>query len=81
MLDKDKTQKFNGKTYPAWHGSPFDRGSADSWYSRVEDPHYWPAGTYKGKRVERSAMTPAEVEAYFAGYQHNEECGGKKEWD
>ena len=34
-----ETQEFNGKTYPSHHGSPFDRGSADSWYSRGTNPH------------------------------------------
>lgn len=27
------------------HGSPQDRGSADAYYSRRFDPHWWPEGT------------------------------------
>lgn len=76
-----QTQTFKGVTYPSWHGSPFDRGSADSWYSRGQRPHYWPEGTYKGKRVDAEEMTLAEMREYYAGYEYNEELGGKKEWD
>jgi hypothetical protein len=32
------------------HGGPFDRGSADSWYRRSPDPHYWTAGSYGGEQ-------------------------------
>lgn len=76
-----KTQRtFNGKTYTTWHGSPFDRGSADSWYSRAKYPHWYPEGSYKGRRVEAAEMTQEEIEAYHAGYDENEQFGGKKEW-
>ena len=81
LMEKDKTVEFRGESFPAWHGSPFDRGSADSWYSRPQDPHYWPEGTYRGKRVESADMSMAELRAYFAGYEYNEEFGGKKDWD
>lgn len=80
MLKEKSLRTVNGKTYETWHGSPFDRGSADSWYSRAEDPHWWPQGTYNGTRVEAKDMTEEEIAAYYAGYQYNEACGGKKEW-
>ena len=35
------------------HGSPFDRGSADSWYGRERKPHFYPNGTYNGRRQRR----------------------------
>lgn len=73
--------EFKGKVYNTWHGSPFDRGSADSWYSRPVDPHWYPNGSYNGERVEAVNMTKEELEAYHAGYDYNEEFGGKKEWD
>ena len=69
------------QNYDQSHGSPFDRGSADSYYGRPRDPHYWPEGTYNGTKVEEKDMTPEQVEAYYAGYQYNEEFGGKKDWD
>ena len=77
---KDNTTVIDGKHYPSWHGSPFDRGSADSYYQRGEDPHYWPEGTYKGLRVEANEMTPEEIEAYNAGFQWNESMQNFKEW-
>lgn len=69
------------KNYDTSHGGAFDRGSADSWYSRPRDPHMWPEGTYRGRRRDMAEMTAEEVQAYLAGYQWNEQFGGKKEWD
>ena len=73
-------QVFKGVEYDASHGSPFDRGSADSWYSRGEDPHYYPNGTGNLPRIGSELMSTADIEAYFAGYAYNEEFGGKKEY-
>ncbi len=64
------------------HGSLYDRGGADSWYSRPRDPHWWyrtglsPSGY---KRI--TDLTPEEIAEYQAGYDDNEESGGKKLWD
>jgi hypothetical protein len=69
---------YKGREYDAAHGGPFDRGSADSYYGRGRDPHYYPQGTYKGDRVER--LTAEQVEAYYAGYDYNEQFGDKKDW-
>ena len=81
MMDKEKTIEFRGEEFPAFHGSPFDRGSADSWYSRPQSPHWYPQGSYKGERIEPPNMTLAEMRAYYAGYEYNELHGGKKDWD
>lgn len=80
LMQKEQTV-FEGVAYDSTHGGPFDRGSADSWYGRAEDPHYWPFGTYKGTRVEAKDMTLKQMAAYYAGYRYNEQFGGKKEWD
>ena len=40
--DKNSAVEFNGVKYDSRHGSPFDRGSADSWYRRPRDPHFLP---------------------------------------
>jgi hypothetical protein len=61
------------------HGGAFDRGSADSYYHRPVDPHYYPMGTYNGDRVECLQGT-AEYEAYMMGYEYNEAHGDKKDW-
>ena len=71
---------FNGQEYDCSHGSPFDRGSADSWYSRGIDPHYYPNGTGNKPRISPALMSDADIAAYHAGYAFNEQFGGKKEW-
>jgi hypothetical protein len=59
-------------TYSTEHGGPYDRGSADAWYGRDFDPHYWPQGTYNGTRVEMAQMTAQEITAYTVGYRDTE---------
>ena len=61
------------------HGGLFDRGSADSYYGRPRDPHWWPEGTGHGKQVTK--LNQAEIEEYLAGYDYNEQYGDKKSWD
>jgi hypothetical protein len=80
MLDQIRKIEFRGEEFDQRHGSPFDRGSADSYYHRAQDPHWYPEGTYKGQRVESSEMSMAELRAYFAGYEYNEQFGDKKDW-
>ena len=63
--------------YAEYNGSPCDRGSADAYYGRPFDPHYWPEGTYKGTMVPLAKMTPFEITAYTKGYN---ECDDRKNW-
>ena len=62
------------------HGSPYDRGSADSYYRRAYNPHYYVAGTGSSPRVPLARMTPNEIVAYTAGFRDNEDSGDHKEW-
>ena len=66
--------------YNKAHGGPFDRGMADSYYRRAYDPHWWPQGSYNGRRIDESAMTAPEIEAYDAGYDENESAGNYKDY-
>ncbi len=75
-----RTINFRGEDFEQQHGSPFDRGSADSYYGRAQDPHWYPEGSYKGTRVEAQDMTLAQMRAYYAGYEYNEQFGDKKDW-
>jgi len=75
-----RTIEFRGEKFDTSHGTPFDRGSADSYYRRAENPHYYPEGSYVGKRVESKDMSMYELRAYFAGYEYNEKFGDKKDW-
>ena len=81
LTDKEKVvQALRGPQFDReQHGSLFDRGSADSYYSRPRDPHYYPEGSYNGIKV--TELTEAEREEYLAGYDYNEQYGDKKSWD
>ena len=81
LTDKEKiVQALRGPQFDRKvHGSLYDRGSADSYYGRPREPHWYPAGTYQGPRV--TDLTEAEIEAYNAGYDCNEQYGDKKSWD
>ena len=76
MIAEDIRERFDTA-----HGGPFDRGSADSWYSRPFDPHYYRGDSYCGPRIEMKDMAAQEIVAYTAGYNWNEQHGGKKSWD
>lgn len=71
---------YKGVDYDDRHGGPFDRGSADSYYGRVRDPHYFVGDTYNSTMKGIREMTNAEIDAYHAGYDYNESMGDKKDW-
>ena len=60
------------------HGSPFDRGNADSYYGRPKHPHKGGVGGESGPRIETLSL--AEKFQYDMGYEYNERFGDKKEW-
>ena len=63
------------------HGGPFDRGSADYYYHRPFDPHYYPEGTYHGERIDpTNGMTEEQVQEYAAGWAEAEAFGDQKDW-
>jgi len=62
------------------HGGAYDRGSADSYYGRGFNPHYYVGATYSSDRVELADMTPEEIVAYTKGYNENEDAGNFKDW-
>ena len=80
FVDQVTKYEFKGKTYEQQHGNPFDRGAADSYYNRGAKPHWYPEGTYNGEIVTEERMTAEEIQAYYAGYDYNEQYGDKKEW-
>jgi hypothetical protein len=67
-------------TYDQRHGSPYDRGAADSYYGRDYWPHYFVGDTHKSRRVDMDQMTASDLAAYTAGYRDNEANGDKKDW-
>ena len=60
------------------HGSPEDRGSADCYYQRQFNPHYWPDGTGKGVCVTN--LTQEELAAYTEGWDNQESTKNYKLW-
>ena len=54
------------------HGGPWDRGKADSYYSRSPKPHYYNVNRDAEKiyeKVEMSDMSDNEISEYYAGYE------------
>ena len=76
MSYKEKQEEI--QMFDREHGSFFDRGTADSYYHRGRDPHRGGVGGQSGPRIE--ATEPAEIHAYNAGYDYNEEYGDKKDY-
>ena len=68
-IDYDVT--FN-KSETVRHGGPFDRGSADSYYHRGIQPHYYVGDSITSERVEKADMTEQELLEYYAGFEYNE---------
>tara|TARA_R110001599_G_scaffold245549_1_gene445709 strand:- start:499 stop:759 length:261 start_codon:yes stop_codon:yes gene_type:complete len=62
------------------HGQPGDRGSADFWYHRPPEPHYWPSGTGKGLKVDEADMTDEQVLEYHQGYGEALRRGYQKDY-
>jgi len=60
------------------HGGLYDRGSADSYYSRPRRPHYFVGATYTSAEV--TDLTPEQIAEYNRGYDDNERNGDKKDW-
>ncbi len=71
--------EFGGRSYDARHGGPFDRGSADSYYGRPKDPHFFVGKTGDGEPVIPTETSDAYWE-YMAGYDYNEIYGDKKDY-
>lgn len=62
------------------HGSPWDRGAADSYYRRPRDPHKGGVGGDTGARVALEELSEQEIYEYHAGYDWNDLYGDKKDY-
>ena len=63
------------------HGGPWDRGSADAYYGRPFNPHYYIGDSYSSGYVSTKEMTEGEIAAYTEGYREQEASGDFKQWD
>lgn len=59
------------------HGGAYDRGSADKYYGRGFNPHYYTGASFQSQLIEEEDMSEEEIAAYTAGY---DEETGKKDW-
>jgi hypothetical protein len=62
------------------HGSPTDRGAADSYYRRAPVPHCY-IGEFGEKRIEAENMTTEQIKAYNNAYDANEAAMNWKDWN
>ena len=60
------------------HGGPYDRGSADSYYGRPKEPHYYEWATYDSKKI--TDLNTKELSEYNQGYDDQEKSGIKKQY-
>lgn len=63
------------------HGGPWDRGSADAYYGRAYQPHFYRGATYSSTRVDMRDMNHEEIDAYDQGYHEQVDSGDFKQWD
>ena len=60
------------------HGGPYDRGTADAYYGRGFQPHFYVGATYNSDMVDSDAMSVSELALYQEGYEDN--YAGQKSW-
>ena len=59
------------------HGGPADRGSADRYYGRPYDPHYFVGASYQTSRVGLEGMTRSEIAEYTHAFNSETD---RKDW-
>ena len=72
-FDIENTEKAVDKR----HGSAYDRGSADAYYHRAQNPHYYKKASYSSERVEKKDMSDEQKAEYLLGYY---ETTDRKDW-
>lgn len=80
IQEHTQTVTFQGIEYNTRHGGPFDRGSADNYYGRAFEPHYFLGDSYASEKITRGQMTQDQLEAYWAGWEYNAKLGDRKDW-
>lgn len=82
MMPQQENAESDHMKYDTSDGSPYDRGGADAWYGRKENPHKYVASENGGKRREQLS-DPEEIAAYKAGYDEHVKThgpGGEKDY-
>ena len=60
-------------SFDARHGGPYDRGSADAYYGRPYNPHYYSGATYNSTLIDKVDMTPKQIGEYDSGFYNETE--------
>ena len=60
------------------HGGPYDRGSADSYYGRPREPHFYAGASYTTDKI--TDLNTKELSDYNKGYDDQEKSGVKKQY-
>jgi len=63
------------------HGGAYDRGSADAYYGRPREPHYYTGASYNSIRLDEVDMSLEEIAAYNQGYDDQVRSGDRKDWN
>ena len=74
--EREKSEYSNREVFTR-HGGAYDRGSADAYYHRSPNPHYFTGDTYSSTKIEEVDMSEEEIAAYMAGYN---ETTDMKDW-
>ena len=74
---KEKQKQKTGNIMDKRHGSAYDRGSADAYYHRPQDPHYYKKASYSSDRVDKKDMSDEQKAEYLLGYH---ETTDRKDW-
>lgn len=72
------SNSFNTESNLKRHGGAYDRGSADRYYGRPFNPHFFKGATHQSELVEEKDMSAEEIKAYKAGF---DEETSRKQWD
>ena len=62
------------------HGSPYDRGSADAYYRRPINPHYYP-GSDVGFSEPTQGLSKEQEMEYLKGYWDQQKSGDFKDYE
>ena len=81
MIDEKKKDFLEEDAGYKRHGGPYDRGSADSYYQRGFEPHYFVGDTYSTEKVKITDVNSNAYRAYKQGYDDNERAINFKKWD
>ena len=66
--EREKSEYSNREVFTR-HGGAYDRGSADAYYHRSPEPHYFTGASYQSTKIEEVDMSEEEINIFL-----NESC-------